>query len=170
MPNWVNNKFAVEGDPHLVQDFINEATDRGKTDEFSFHNLYPMPDELNITCGSNLTDKEKEQQKTNLQKYGCEDWYSWRNKHWGTKWDCVDPTYLSMERDGVKHSSWRFNTAWDIPRGLIRYLTKKFPELLFDIESKCESGWKEHLRMIDERIIYSEYIESTYEDQYEEDA
>ena len=170
MPNWVNNKFAVEGDPHLVQDFINEATDRGKTNEFSFQNLYPMPDELNITCGSNLTDEEKEQQKINLQKYGCEDWYSWRNKHWGTKWDCVDPTYVSMEKDGMQHSSWSFNTAWDMPRGLVRYLTKKFPDLVFDLQGRCESGWKERFRVRNDQVLYSQYIESSYEDEYWEDA
>ena len=55
MPNHVNNTLAVEGDPKLVQDFINKATENGKT-EFSFQNLYPMPDELKIRSGSAISN------------------------------------------------------------------------------------------------------------------
>ena len=226
MPNHVNNTLAVEGDPKLVQDFINKATENGKT-EFSFQNLYPMPDELKIRSGSAISNAvdyykcisgdidtlnkwcsyecikvyfpkladlgemrsivigymledldnedlyEGSLAISNMQKYGCQDWYSWRNKHWGTKWDCydVEDTFCdSTNKDGIREAYWNFDTAWDMPRGLIRFLTRQFPELVFDIESKCESGWKEHLKMIDARIIYSEYIESTYEDEYKEDA
>ena len=218
MPNHVNNAFTAEGDPRLVQDFINKATQYGQT-EFSFQNLYPMPDELNITSGSetstaidyykciggdydtmnawidrpyinehwpeladlgemrsivigymlennsSLALAEGKQAIINMQKYGCQDWYSWANKHWGTKWDCYDVEdtfYDCTTKDGTRQAYWNFTTAWDMPRGLIRYLTKQFPELIFDIEGLCESGWKEHLCILDGKVLASQYTESDH--------
>ena len=222
MPNHVNNAFTVEGKAKDVDKFIKLATQNGES-EFKFQNLYPMPDELNITSGSStdqaiayyktinegdtesidsyldmkwmreyfpkdhdlsirrsivlgyfladLNDKalaEGKQAIINKQKYGHKDWRSWSNKHWGTKWDCYEVVDVSRveTKDGSVEAYWNFDTAWDIPRGFVRFLTNTFPKLTFSIEGLCESGWKETLTLRNGKLISSEYLEA---DQIEED-
>lgn len=59
-----------------------------------------------------------------LSKYGCDNWYDWRCKYWGCKWDanplCEDP----IEEDVCELE---FETPWSPPEGIIRILAEKFP-------------------------------------------
>ena len=59
-----------------------------------------------------------------IQKYGCDDWYSWNNKYWGCKWDAnpIDDEY----EDGVEEI--RFETPWSPPEGVIKRIAEMFPD------------------------------------------
>lgn len=55
-----------------------------------------------------------------IKEYGCTNWYDWRLKNWGTKWNAMD-TFL-VDDDIIE-----FNTAWDAPIPIFKALSKKFP-------------------------------------------
>lgn len=117
MPNWCNNTITLSGPKDKITNIYNKAKESG---EF-LDQLYPMPDELNITAGRVGADDEPEQielvakQKANLEKYGHEDWYNWRIANWQTKWD-VDAENLELSKDGTTITGW-FDSAWSPPIG-----------------------------------------------------
>ena len=83
MPNWCWNHLEVTGDEIQLREFVekslvspeeNEIHDRT---EFSFNGTYPMPKDLDITCGTQ-TQEEKEQAMLNKAKYGYSTWYDWK--------------------------------------------------------------------------------------------
>lgn len=62
----------------------------------------------------------------NLIEYGCQDWYDWSVKNWGTKWNSCNN---SMNNDSIC-----FETAWSPVPDLILQLSKMYPENTFEYE------------------------------------
>ena len=62
----------------------------------------------------------------NLLNYGAIDWYDWRVKHWGTKWN-ADCTQI----DG---NTIKFETAWDPVCYLFGEYSKRYPDATFYYE------------------------------------
>ena len=86
----------------------------GLTDEIdgeptiSFQKIRPMNEELlNTEITTSVTS----------DKIGMPDWYKWRLKNWGTKWEAYDGAWI----DGY-HA---FTTAWSPPEALIQHLAEK---------------------------------------------
>ena len=86
----------------------------GLTDEIdgeptiSFQKIRPMNEELlNTECPTSVTSN----------KIGMPDWYKWRLKNWGTKWEAYDGSWI----DGY-HA---FTTALSPPEALIQHLAEK---------------------------------------------
>lgn len=50
------------------------------------------------------------------------DWYGWRNRNWGTKWNA----YKIAEGENMVS----FHTAWGYPEPVIEALTQKFPNVI----------------------------------------
>ena len=134
MPNWCNNSLLVttiennnKESQEQLQDFIRRAKlqayeykdDEGKTikdngSDLSMNQLYPMPTKLEGTEG--LSDKPN--------------WYDWRVKHWGTKWDIT--AYLEWDdEDCVEYS---FDSAWSPPYNFVEKVSKDFPLLRFRLK------------------------------------
>jgi len=69
----------------------------------------------------------------NMKTYGVLNWYDWRVKNWGTKWnaDCSGSSY--QEKDGKSIYGLSFSTAWSPPEPVIRELAKQYPELLIQL-------------------------------------
>ena len=113
-----------------------------------FQTLYPMPTELLIPVemprisdyhgvasmveGESLEDftaradqyaaaKELAESKLKAltEKYGAKDWYDWRVKNWGTKWDLADGEMIREEENVYVLTG---NTAWSPPVELLLYL------------------------------------------------
>jgi hypothetical protein len=61
-----------------------------------------------------------------IRKYGYADWYGWRTKTWGTKWNAYDQE--SRENGDIK-----FETAWSTPAKLMKILSNKYPDATFKV-------------------------------------
>ena len=57
--------------------------------------------------------------------FGSDNWYTWRNNNWGTKWD-VSETWLEDEYDSLRYD---FDTAWCPPEPICEFLRDKFPDV-----------------------------------------
>ena len=141
MPNWCYNHLEVSGDEIQLREFVekslvspkeNEIHDRT---EFSFNGTYPMPEDLNITKGTQTQD-EKEQAMLNKARYGHTDWYDWRCEEWGTKWDACE---AHIDHNDINYFAVSFETAWSPPVNWIKNIMQDFPDLQFTLEYE-ESG------------------------------
>jgi hypothetical protein len=115
MPNWCENRFVIAGNSKDL-DSINQvlADIESDSDSGFFNVFFPTPQELL----DQSTILEDEAIKANVEKYGAKDWYDWRIKNWGVKWDIKDPSPLSYRRedgDGVSVIQFGADTPWSYP-------------------------------------------------------
>lgn len=83
-------------------------------------------------------DREKKfalgkQYVENILKYSCTDWYEWRMKNWGTKWNSYDNF-----KNGCDEIS--FMTAWSYPDKIIEKLAELYPDREIEVmyaEENC---------------------------------
>jgi len=114
MPNWVRNKVKFGTDKVLKDCVIEE---RGRR-EFDFNKIIPMPKELEEEGG--LEKLTLEQRLVFLKENGgCDNWYDWSIKHWGTKWNAND-TIVVNDYEVV------FDTAWSTPDTIFRAISAKY--------------------------------------------
>lgn len=62
----------------------------------------------------------------NVINYGCDTWYDWSIKNWGTKWNASN-TYV-LSDDEIE-----FNTAWSCPMEVLQALSKKFSDTEMEV-------------------------------------
>jgi len=71
-------------------------------------------------------------------EYGTDEWYSWNNSNWGTKWDChTRDTGIDTNEDTVLQFS--FDSAWSPPTFWLQKVQQDFPTLKFKL-TYSESG------------------------------
>jgi len=118
MPNWTSNevRFKSRINSQKQLDKLKKRLEGKEEDlnKFDFNRIIKMPTALVNTKA--LEDKTDNKAKRMLKKYGAKDWYDWRNKNWGTKWNSVDTEITQDEREGLTYT---FNTAWDCPREVV---------------------------------------------------
>ncbi len=113
MPNWEHAELYfpnITDDEFdtLVEKFCTTNEQTGET-VIDFEKIEPMPD--NVYRGK-LGCEE-------LRKYPGElNWYDWRCKHWGTKWNVVDGS------TDYSANCLIFDTAWDYPTKVIEKLVE----------------------------------------------
>lgn len=80
----------------------------------------------------------------NVVLFGSPDWYDWRCRNWGTKWNAYDIAAFDEDSDTIT-----FETAWSAPHPILEKLSQMFPEVCIshywadeDIGSNC--GWAEY--------------------------
>jgi hypothetical protein len=100
-----------------------------KLDKGPLQRTLPMPEEL---LGTNApSDKNEDFEK----KYGASNWYDWRVKVWGTKWD-VEFDNVDIQKDFIHV---RFDSAWSPPCNWLAQVAEKYPTIHFKLEYE-ESG------------------------------
>lgn len=132
--------------------------DNGETMNFSFNTIIPMPESLNIESSnivedaikyinSNLEDipngweklsEDELERRTelgrkaikNIELYEAKDWYDWRVKNWGTKWDC----YETVVEDSECSIYLEFWTAWSSPYPVLKKLSEQHPSLSIEVQ------------------------------------
>lgn len=65
---------------------------------------------------------------SNFLQYGSGDWYGWRNRNWGTKWNAYQ-AHFDQESQSI-----HFLTAWDAPLLVMDKLSQMFPEIKMDLQ------------------------------------
>lgn len=55
---------------------------------------------------------------SNIYNYGNSDWYDWRYKYWGTKWNVLEKVDVKYNKS-LKEYEVTFDTAWSPPYGII---------------------------------------------------
>ena len=117
MPNWVKNKVELKGESSAVQEAIKFMGNK-----MDFEKLEKCPQELLDLPANGQTRPEM------VKKYGASDWYEWRCRHWGTKWNACE--------DGTPHlegTTYVFDTAWSTPAEAIYLFSAKFPKVEFKV-------------------------------------
>ena len=60
----------------------------------------------------------------NIRDYGHSSWYTWAVEHWGTKWNAYSQS--------MKGQKIIFQTAWNGVLNLIKEISQKYPDCVFD--------------------------------------
>ena len=119
MPNWTSNevrfksrinskhqldklKKRIKGVEHLVELASGEKTK--EWNDFDFNKIHKMPKALEDTVSPTQNGDEKKAEKR-LKKYGSKNWYDWKCKNWGTKWNSIDTEIVEDEREGLTYMS-----------------------------------------------------------------
>jgi len=113
MPNHVISKMTVEGPNEALEVFIAEVA--GET-PLDFDKIIPE------------SERCKQSAAGELENDGGPYWYEWRLTHWGTKWNCYE---VQINRVFDTCVDFDFYTAWSWPEPIIKFLTKKYPDLKF---------------------------------------
>lgn len=82
--------------------------------------LFNSPNEV-LDFGKRVLD--------NYAQYGAVDWYDWRCRNWGTKWNAAS-TEIPCEGTADVY----FDTAWSPVTALMQELSKQHPECKFEYE------------------------------------
>jgi hypothetical protein len=80
------------------------------------------------------------------EKYGYDNWYEWRLRNWGTKWNAQEVNY--EEEGGLL----QFDTAWSIPYPILAKVAQDNPEVNIDGYSEEETGWYDKYRLADGKV------------------
>jgi len=129
MPNHCTTTLHIDGEHIHRQEFVDKnkgfsCWDKKKEKEYfdlSFHAQCPIP---------------KKHINSHLSKSSNSDWYAWCNKNWGTKWDTYEEE-LTHEKGYTYYS---FDSAWSSPREWVQKVSRKFPNLKFNITWAEEGG------------------------------
>jgi hypothetical protein len=139
MPNWCWNRLAITGPEETVAEALEsvaaEATPDTRLDpEFgttvspsalSLEKIKPTPEDL---VGSKTDPMAPFELLYNEPGPGqADDWYTWRVRNWGTKWD-VDAE-IEKREPGEAHLA--FDSAWSPPVPAVVALSERFPDLEF---------------------------------------
>ena len=164
MPNWVYNGLTIEGNPDSVNKLVNQVNQPyvrhyedvwdPKTNtmcprDVSFSN--PVFSFWNIIKPTNLDayTKQRDHSKDVYDNSG-DDWYSWNNRNWGTKWDVSvsdDNEHPNTYMEGPTENGdnlvvyYNFETAWSRPLPALEKLSLQYPDLLFTLSYEEETGW-----------------------------
>ena len=157
MANWCINSLEITGDEKKVEEFVEKFSKDGVSA------FIPTPKELEDTEAP-LEIKDPERAKENIEKYGAADWYDWRVKNWGTKWDVGELTVVSLEEE---YAFITFETAWSPIIEAMEKIAKMYPELKFDLEYE-EPGMGFFGKVIFEDGKISDEWEYDWDDRFEE--
>ena len=112
MPNWCNNNFSIKGNVETIRDLWESAQKAGGL----LSAIRPLPEILEGTTSPTPADIDPVLQQTMIAQTGCDNWYDWQVRNWGTKWD-VDLQGLEFtdNEDGTASIEGWFDSAWSPP-------------------------------------------------------
>ena len=68
----------------------------------------------------------------NIIQYGCDSWYDWCIKNWGTKWNSSNACI-------VDDNTYEFETAWSTPYEVLVALSKQYPNSEISVDYADEN-------------------------------
>jgi hypothetical protein len=166
MPNWCSNTLTVLGPAEALDEFVKRARREAKEGEeasdFSLERFIPTPEEL-------ISRPSPGGAMQNLYKAPADpkddDWYSWRVRNWGTKWD-VDAAITGLPGGPVVYS---FSSAWAPPEPGIKAIAKLIPKLTFTLEyDEPGMNFSGILRVEGDQVLEEETAESQLTEEEED--
>lgn len=196
MPNWVFNSLTIQGPKDQVdgikerlnapftrhyKDYWDNETKKSIEKDihfsapvFCFWNIVRPSDDIleqyyqqspRITAP--LDDKEAFNAELVRQYKESNDWYSWNNRNWGTKWDVAvydngDSDTCLEEHKSDGEDNWlvyRFDTAWSPPVPAMVALSKLVPNCVITLDWQEEQGFGSEIEFVNGKIT----AESDYE-------
>ena len=156
MPNHITNRLTIIGTEKQVAQVRAEIRGEEADRFIDFHKIAPIPKELEGTVSpmrivsqeeydiqekkiatDDLTENERNwgisRSLTQAladeykKKFGHCDWYGWQTANWGTKWN-------AYEQHEIDANVIEFDTAWSTPYSLLVNLSKKYPQVTFEVE------------------------------------
>lgn len=122
MPNHVKNvlKFRKLNltDIQIITDMIATEIPRADKIDYAidFNKIIPEPETEEECPEDCLVNKDSHVQEEKDKPWF--DWYTWRNKYWGTKWGAYD----CYSKIGKSYITFVFSTAWSMPYPIIEQL------------------------------------------------
>lgn len=128
MPNWCKNNLKIVSNGEKVLDIMELLKD--EDGEMTLNKAVPMPKELEETSSPVRDTVPKEEREKLIEKYGADNWYDWRLKNWGVKWDASNSGFY---KDG---DDWMisFSTPWGPPCEFMKKLSEQFPKVTFILQ------------------------------------
>lgn len=151
MPNHCYNKLEIysygeENSPSIEE--IKQAITSRDQPAIDFNKIIPRPEILNRTVSGAHTFKDAEgneitarswfegedgksrlptpEEQAELDEIGCNNWYDWSIRYWGTKWNAYDEDII--EEDSETYIIC-FHTAWGPPEPVITKLREMYPDV-----------------------------------------
>lgn len=119
MPNHVTTQIKFIGYQVDINKILKIIA--GEDTCIDFNKIIPMPD------GIFMGDLGPEERKL----YGNNNWYDWRRRNWGTKWNAYDTLYDADE------NILTFDTAWSCPLPILEELA----DICANINVSFEGQW-----------------------------
>ena len=159
MPNWCANHLVVRGDEKEITRFRKQAESGKVKDSDTMHDIeftispfLPMPKDLEGTRSPSLRPV-----KRLIKKYGTDNWYDWRVKNWGTKWDVEG--YL--EDESPRKLGYTFDSAWGPPDEAIKAMSKMYPTLTFTLKyDEPGMDFSGTLKLRNGEVLMNDQVES----------
>ena len=176
MPNWVYNGLTIEGKPESINKLVsqlNQPYTRHFEDVWDMKTQTMGPQDVtysnpvfsfwNIIKPTDLDSytKQRDHSKDVYDSSG-DDWYSWNNRNWGTKWDVSvsdDNEHPNTYMEGPTPNGdnlvvyYNFETAWSRPLPALEKLSLQYPDLLFTLSYEEETGWGGEMEILRGQII-----------------
>ena len=170
-PTQTYNDFREEGskwpeklDSIRLKAMAEQLPDPGPVTEFSFHALFPVPEEIRrFPYDCNQANKIRE--KLGLEKQGGG--YSWESENWGCKWGASEATIWSGEDTALHYG---FDTPWGPPEPFIQKISEDWPDLHFELHYE-EPGmnFKGEFHVQGGNVLVDFSEECEYEDEEEDE-
>ena len=84
MPNWCSNTISIQGSTDTIKTLWDQANEENSG---LLNAMRPMPKELEDTTSPTPVEGQAGYKGEQPTIDGCSNWYDWRVKHWGTKWE-----------------------------------------------------------------------------------
>ena len=150
MPNWCFCKLTVYGPSEEVNRFANEAStmlaqDEDERSEISLQKLVPCPPILLGRDHAANPDMDMAAYLASM-KSGAniplenDDWYTWRVRNWGTKWDITAKIEKlgPQLKNGKRELVYTFDSAWSPPCAAFERISEDWPLLKFRLTYREE--------------------------------
>ncbi len=147
MPTTLNNTVWPEIDVKLMNGYVLK---------------HGLSNEKPIQC-TNGTEKRREHLR---KKYGASNWYDWRMKNWGVKWDCEMGNPVRESNRII----FEFESPLNYPSKWVEVMSERYPGHTFDLSYICEGMWVcGRLIMCGGKVLECWYGEPVYVDEYGEE-
>lgn len=142
MPNHILNEITLQGHPDRINQLLQTVkfTD-GPVGTIDFNKIIPEPpnlpdksilssDPFRSISGLPFEETEIKDENGFIVPIRYLDWYSWRVRYWGTKWNSYDYATPNGQNPNTWNYTVVFNTAWSVPESIILELSRMFPDIL----------------------------------------